>query len=412
MTDLKRNLFTFIVAFTFGLVSLSATNAFAIETQSEWDVFFTSRYGSQDPMLNITEANTSGLFSWQAHYWLRAYVTMAKTFKDTKYLDKAVTLIDFLLKNRDKVRDAGGEIDISSDPYYLAPLYFLGNPNVPAPGWRRWVFDDHWRIQTLDDGQITHAIMRFVDLVYNNPEYSSYQAKAEQYLANVEEIVLTHDDSFAYAIVSDIPGSYCYQDPNGTLKDAPVPFNHSATMGVALLLLDKIKGDVPEFRQKAEAILGYLKNHLKLQANDSYVWDYALQSSKGIVEDFNHAHIDLSFVVLAYKQGLDLTEQDMQRFANTLTKNLYLGDGELADTVDGVEPNTDKDYVPVAFDWIDLAEFDPSVLDIAKEVYNKYYSNPSWSRPYLGWAEILWWTKLLEKPSPPENLRVIDSSAD
>jgi hypothetical protein len=91
---------------------------------------------------------------------------------------------------------------------------------------------------------------------------------------------------------------------------------------------------------------------------------------------------------------------------------VYLGNGDVAYSVDGLEPNTGGKYYPVGYDWIDLAEFDPSILDIAKEVYNKYYSNPSWSRPFHGWAEILWWTKQLAKPSPPQNLKVIDSSAD
>jgi hypothetical protein len=412
MTDLKRNLFIFIAAFAVGLVSLSATDAFALETQSDWDTWFANYYSDQDPMLDITDANKTGILSWRAHYWVRAYVTMAKTFKDSKYLDKAVTLIDFLLDNRDKIRDTGGEIDIESEPYLSAPLYFLNNKDVAAPGWRIWV-STHWRIQTLDDGQITHAIMRFVDFVYNNPEFPSYQAKAAQYLAAVEEIVPTHDTVYVFDRFDGIPGSYYYPNPDGTgLFTGAVPYNHSATMGVTLLLLDKIKGGVPEYRQKAEALLGFLKNHLRLQANDSYVWDYNPQSSAGGAEDFNHGHIDLSFVVLAYKRGLDLTEQDMKRFANTITKNLYQGNGELAYTVDGVEPNTSKNYYPIAFDWIDLAEFDTSIVDIAKEVYNKNYPNPSWSRPFLGWAEILWWSKLLKKPEPPQNLQVIDASAE
>ena len=412
MTDLKRNLFTFIVAFTFGLVSLSATNAFAIETQSDWDTSFAKYFSDQDPILDITDANTGAVLSWQAHYWLRAYVTMARAFKDTKYLDKSVTLIDFLLDNRDKVRYAGGKIDVSTDPYYSAPLYFLNHRDAASPGWRLWVNNDHWRIQTLDDGHITHSIMRFVDLVYNNPDFSSYQTKAVQYLAAVEEIVLSHDEVFAYNLVQGIPGSYYYPNPDGTgLYTGTVPFNHNATMGVTLLLLDKAKGTTVH-RSKAQAILGHLKNSLRLQSNDSYVWDYHPQKPDKGIEDISHAHMDISFVLLAYKQGLDVTEQDMKRFANTLTKNMYLGNGDVAYSVDGLEPNSSGRYYPVGYDWIDLAEFDPSILDIAKEVYNKYYSNPSWSRPFQGWAEILWWTKQLAKPSPPQNLKVIDSSAD
>jgi hypothetical protein len=412
MVDLKRNLFIVSAAFIIGLVPFAAMNAYAaIESQSDWDYWFNKYYSDADPMLDSTTANTDGELSWLAHYWVRAYVVMAKTFKDTKYLDKAVTLIDYIFENRDSVRDTEGIIDVGSEPYNSAPLYFLLNSTIPAPGWRRMAGSE-WRIQTLDDGQITQAIMRFVDLVYNNPDFSAYQAKAEQYLAAVEEIVPLHDTLFVYDRFDGIPGSYYYPKPDGSrLWSGAVPYNHSATMGVTLLLLDKIKGGNTEYRNKAAAILGYLKHSLRLQPNDSYIWDYNPKDG-GSVEDFNHAHVDLSFIVLAYKQGLDLTEQDMKRFANTLTKNVYRGDGELYDSIDGLETSSYKNYFPVAFDWIDLAEFDPSILDIAKEVYTKHYSSPSWCRQFHGWADILWWTKQLEKPSPPQNVRVIESSAD
>ncbi len=369
--------------------------AHCIENKSQWDVAFQSQYGTSDPMLNITNANEKGMFSWRAHYWVRAYVSMAQTYGDTKYLDKAVTLIDFMLDNRDEIRYARGELDLRSEPYVSAPLYYLNHRNEAAPGWRILAFGNEWRIQTLDDGQITHAIMRFVDLVHNKEQFSKYQEKAQKYLGIVEKIVNTHNSLFAFNRFDDIPGSYYYPNVNGKgLYRGAVPFNHSATMGVTLLLLDRVKGGVPEYRQKAEAIVGYFKKHVRVTPNNAYDWDYNPQKQRGD-EDFNHAHIDLSLLILAHHQGLKLSTEDMHRFANTLTKNVYLGNGKLAWSVDGTQTKRKKNYWPVGFDWIDLAQFDPKVLDIAQEVYKKHYSSPTWSRPFLGWAEILRWTSIL-----------------
>jgi hypothetical protein len=388
-------------------ILICTANALAIENQAQWDAAFQQYFGSKDPILSITNANESFEFSWQAHYWLRAYVSMAQTYNASPYLDKAVKLIDFMMANRDAERYRQGTLNLSKQPYYSAPQYYLNHRTEAAPGWRGVISSTDRRIQTLDDGQITHAIMRFVDLVYTNQRFASYKPKAQEYLQRVEEIVKSHDSSFVLNRFSGLPGSYYYPDIDGSgLYSGAVPLNHNATMGVSLLLLDKVKGGVLEYRQKAQAILDYFKTHVRLTSKDAYDWDYHPQNpaSDGD-EDLNHAHLDLSFLILAYHRGLNLTAQDMLRLANTLTKTVYLGNGELTLTVDGTKPDANKNYSPVGFDWIDLAEFDPSILDIAKEVYTKHYANPTWSRPFLGWAEIQRWSAALVKPEPPSNLR-------
>ncbi|MFQ5629325.1 MAG: hypothetical protein ACE5I1_11240 [bacterium] len=134
-------------------------------------------------MLDITSANEEGRLAWEASYWLRAYISMAQTFSDVKYLDRAVRLIDFLLANRDDARHARGELDLQSEPYYTAPLSYLNNRDWAAPGWRHW--DSHfkgWRILLVDEAMITSAIMRFVDLIYASQDLANYRTKAEHFM--------------------------------------------------------------------------------------------------------------------------------------------------------------------------------------------------------------------------------------
>ena len=389
----------------------------SITNQNEWDMAFEELYGEKDPMLDIQNANEEGEFAWQAHYWIRAYVSMAQTFNDTKYLDKAVTLIDFLLYNRDDARYARGELDLQNNPYFSAPPYYLNHRNEAAPGWRIWSeVDQGWRILTVDSGQITQAIMRFVDLVYTNIRFFSYQSVAEKYIQRVEETIRAHNDEFVFNRFDGLPGSYYYPDPDGTgLYGGAIEFNQSATMGVTLLLLDKVKGGASQYRQKAEAILDYIQLYLRITSNNSYSWDYhpynpsVLSDANISNEDFNHAHLDLDFLYLAYHRNMDLDGEAMNRFANTLVKTIYKGNGELAWSVDGTATSSQKNYWPVGFGWIDLTEFNSQVLQIALEVYNKHYSDPTWARPFLGWAEILKWstfTKDLTPPQPPHNLKI------
>lgn len=397
-------------------------NSYSLDTKSQWDAAFQLSFGNSDPMLDRTDANEKGKFAWHGHYWVRAYVSMATTYGDAKYLDKAVKLIDHMFFYRDDARQARGEIDIQNDPYVTAPAYYINHRSEAAPAWRIWdTSKDGWRLLVNNQGMITHAIMRFVDLVYNDTRFTAYRQKATEYMAKVEQTVKAYDETFVFNRTNDVPGSYYYPGLTGGLFSGGVEYNMSAAMGATLLLLDKVKGGMPAYRQKAEAILDYFKMHVRTIQNNAYDWDYHLirpyiHSQAGVSdEDFVHGHMDVSFFILASHQGLNLSLADMQRLANTLTKNIYLGNGDLSWSLDGSVPISSYGGVgfEAAYDWIDLVEFDPTVLEIAREVYEKHYVRPTWARPFLGWAEILRWSALkldTQKPNPPQNLRIIGTS--
>lgn len=371
-----------------------------IKSKVDWETHFLSLNGQREPILNNNNANEAGDFAWNAHYWLRAYLSMAQTYGDTSYLAKASRLIDFMLEQRDDRRFARGELDLQKEPYYYAPLDYLRDRSAAAPGWRLFAFGSEWRVQTLDDGQITNAILRFVDLVKSDSLFSPYGARADRYLQEAEETVRAHHSLFKFNRSAAVPGSYYYPIPDGSgLYNGAVPFNHSATMGVSLLLLDKIYGGKTPYGEMARALVDYFKRHARITTKDGYDWNYLLHnpdvvSDAGISsEDFEHASIDVGFLFLAHLQGMGMDKNDMVRLANTLTRNIYLGYGQMAWTVSGQGMDSRKKYWSIAVNWIDLAEFHHVILDVANEIYSMYYSQPGWSQPFLGWAELLRWKK-------------------
>jgi hypothetical protein len=259
---------------------------------------------------------------------------------------------------------------------------------------------------------ITYAIMEFVDLAYTDARFSSYKSRAAAYVSKVRETVNMHNSSFVYDRFSGIPGSYYWPDSDGTgLYSTPLPVNQNGIMAATLLVLEHIEGAVPEYRRKAEAVLGYWKMHVWLTDNNAYAWEYRI--GKSGIEDFNHGHIDMIFLNTAYRFGL-LKDGDMRRLTNTFTQELYQGNGEIASKVDG-SGGLDNTPHEAGYDWIDLSEYDGQVLKIVTEVYNKYYARPTWERPLLGWAELLRWSKIVkdrEAPRPPENVHVVGPSKE
>jgi len=384
------------------LLTLAVAEVQSIENKDQWDDAFKDRYATQDPLLEDPGQYPGELFAWQGHYWLRAYLSIAKTYGDTKYMDKAVALIEHMFHYRDDARQACGELDMQNEPYDSAPIYYLIHRAEAAPGWRR-PFSGQSRIEVLTDGMITQAIMRFVDLVGNDPRFSGYQAKAEIFTKKVEETANIWNDNFVYNRFHDVPGSYYYPKPDGSgLSSGDVPYNHAAAMACTLLLLDNIKVGGTEYREKAEAILNYWKMHVRLVSNDAYDWNYHLRKPGD--EDFTHGHIDMTFFNLAHRIGL-LGTEDMPRLANTLTKNIYKGGGRVANDLNG--SGSGEPYV-IGLDWIDLTRFNPQILGMAKETYRIHYSHPTWSRLFLGWAEILRWSASLgDSLNPPLNLHIM-----
>ena len=410
---LKKKTWCLIGFFLFLTLTVVVPSS-GIENKQEWDAAFNAFYAQQDPLLDLKEANEKGLFAWQGYYWIRAYVSMAAAYGDTAYLDKAQKLIDFILANRDDQRAARGEIDLIAAPYFAAPLFYLRNRPQPAPGWRTW--DENykgWRVLLVDDAQVVHAIMRYVDLIATDERFAAYWPGAMDYMAKVEETVKAHDGSFLFDAFPDIPGSYYYENPDGSgLYSGAVEFNMSASMGCALLLLDKVKGGVPEYRQKAAAILAWWKAHLRELSDGTLDWDYDLQDGRARTtatgsQDVNHAHLDLSFLILSHHAGLDVSNEVLRKCAETFMNIVYLGDGKIAWSIDGKD-RSEEHYYPAGYDWIDLAELEPQVLDIAQEVYQKHYPTPTWARPFLGWAEILRWKQYFKEqpPLPPEAIRL------
>lgn len=335
----------------------------AIATQAAWDTRFNAQYSSSTlPSLN-GDANN---YAWHGHYWLRSYVSMAKTYGDTKYLDYALSTIDFWFAHSDTAQGWGGTLD-------------------PAN-------------RMLATGMIAQAISIFSYAVWDDPRFVAYRAKADSYIALLEPMLHTYD--YQWVDNAPLPGSpsfYRYATCNGLCGTGSlVMYNQGATMAKALLMIDRVKrlkGQTPDagYLHKADAAAAYFKTFVRLNGT-AYDWDYGGARTNSGMEDTNHAHVDLSLVVWARKFGIGgLNDTDMQRLAGTMQKILSgAGSNNVSLLVDGTGlPTSNWDRVSVGYDWIELADYDPTLFDKTVRVFNTYMSVPEGSRFFLGWAEIM-----------------------
>jgi hypothetical protein len=250
---------------------------------------------------------------------------------------------------------------------------------------------------------IAHAMMYFVYEVWSVPGFSAYRRIADTYLSRLEPVVQFYD----YAWIDNpplcgAPGFYRYATcgPDGTdlcSAESLVTYNQGAAMAKALLLMDlvgRLKGQRPDpgYRYKADAAAAYFLRFAALN-NGAYTWQYdGCQTSMSILEDVSHGHIDLSLLIWAYRFGLGgLSYTDMSRLSSTLATvlNGAAGPGDASLHVDGSGlPATSWDRAPVGYDWIDLSEYDPALLDQVIGVYNTHLVDEPGARFFLGWAEL------------------------
>ncbi len=404
--------------FVFSLIALPQALQAAVASQADWDSHLAAKCA--DPhdvecLLGFSAGydDSQTRLAWHGHYWLRAFTAMAAAYQDSKYLDYAATMIDYMLAQRDDNRAQRGELDVVQEPYTKAPPFYLNNRNLAAPCWRdaqrsNSAFD-RADCKTVTDGQITSGIMRFVALVNSDPAFSGYQARAEGYLAEVVTTLDIWTETYSFDLNADIPGSYYWprEDGSGLYTTGSVPYNQSATLLTSALLVDAVQGG-SGYSAMVQGLIDFWKLNLYPQANGSCLWDYSLQKPElQGVEDVNHGHLDVGFLQAAFDQGFALDTADLDCIAAAFTQNVYIGSGNLHDQIDGTTEGTSSDPHPVAaIDWIGYQAYDPAILDIALEVYETNFPVPTWSKPFQGWAEILLLTGAPSNPpadsTPPQ----------
>lgn len=339
----------------------------AVATQADWDARFAARYGPAIPDLD----GDPQTFAWHGHYWVRAYVSMARVHGDPKYLDRAVATIDHWFAHSDPQTGWGASLDNAQ--------------------------------QFLDTAMISQAIMNFVYEVWSVPAFSAYRGVADGYVSRLEPMVHSYDPQWVDdPPLCGAPGFYRYATcgPDGTdlcSATALVTYNQGAAMAKTLLLMDlveRLQGRRPDpgGRDKADAAAAYFLRFAAV-VDGAYTWQYdGCQTGLDVLEDVSHGHIDLSLLVWAYRFGLGgLSHTDMSRLASTLTTVLdgAAGPGDVSRHVDGSGlPASNWDRVPVGYDWIDLCEYDPALLDQVIDLYNTHLVDEAGARFFLGWAEL------------------------
>ncbi|MHA2936792.1 hypothetical protein ACXJY6_00695 [Vibrio sp. RC27] len=346
---------------------------------------------SQYPNLPMVteDGHDSEDFAWTGHYWIRTYINLYKATKDTKYIDWAVELAEFMFYNTDDKRAQRN--GTSRNSYVTAPKYYLVNRDKFAPGWMRSSLK---RVLLLDDGMILSPIMRLVDVIKTD-NLSAFDSQANEFMRRSTIIAESHNTSWSETKQSAIAGSWYYVSTNQRYGDAglysnPLSYNHSLAMSTALLYIDKWSGGNDDFKNKLNKIESFFESFMTNQADGSCEWSYTWQSNGNEVsEDINHGHIDVGYFTVAAEEGYLNNTDIVECMAKTVVNNIAIGPGVTPNRVNGDSVAIENEQFVVSYDYRKLASYEPSITARANNLVRQFTSLNGWSRHYLAITEAI-----------------------
>jgi hypothetical protein len=252
--------------------------------------------------------NDSGSLAWNTSYLLESYVDMYEVTRDRTYVEKFVDLADTLAAGTD------GQREIFD--YQGRARVGWGSTSYSRDG-RRVVFLVH-------SAMITYPLTRFAYLVRESNPLKDLANRAQKYQALAEAALHEFDSDWRYDPAKQ-EGNYVFIKGHplarADLDETPVPFNMQSAVGDAFIMLSKLTGN-PSYKRKAVALSRNLKEHLKIDSSDAYVWNYSVVSySTAKVspppapEDVSHGAEDVKFAVLAAQNSMVFTRDDIGRFS-------------------------------------------------------------------------------------------------
>lgn len=393
------------------------SRAAAITTAAQWDSTVLGYFGAgYVPIKSTNSLPDDDWFAWTGYMWVEAYVALAQSTGDVKYMATAKELIDYEISKRDDIRFASTPL---TPAYWCAPTYYMYHTGVPAKGWRR-ILSGKPEVSPLIDGRICESIVLWCEMARRG--FPQYETTITSYLAKVKETLDMHLISPAgmntIPTTQAIPSGHIYahtltakalkywKDGSATFTNdtaqtwsAYMAMNHNCTVARAMMGYDNLKGTTG-YRDRVQGVVNFYLNALNPATPTKAIWQYSpLDAALHNIEDVNHATVTLSLIEEAYRIGgygvttahVSRLVQTFHTFYNTTTKGVsYFIDG--SGTQEGRTAQTGSIAMK---SWLWLSQFDPTIATKVRDTYNLHFTTTNGTQALTGWANLVYWDSLL-----------------
>lgn len=246
----------------------------------------------------------------------------------------------------------------------------------------------------VHDGMVTYPVAQFIEHVRMRDDLDPrYRAKADEYLDVLHRhFVLRWEKTWRE--VPPEAGVYVFSDnPTQRFPGYSLPHNQYLAPARTCLVLSGLGGyeGAALCAERARKMAAYFKRNLELTDTGAYVWNYwdplPGEEVKRHVEDCGHGTIDIGFALEAVHRGVVFTHDDLKCFASTYVDVMWDGNAESPSF--GSRVDTNKGGKSAWWEWIQLAEGDVRVWDLAMSVLESK-RRPADMGPPMAWL----WARL------------------
>jgi hypothetical protein len=306
-----------------------------------------------------------GDIAWGLAYRMISLNDMFRLTHDPKYLQANLRCINAVMAVRD---------DRTGTKNFRGQI---------VPAWTSGHYTSHGRtVFLVHTGMIVYPMLDAIHLAATSPEVpADTKAELAKLLPSVLESLHYHDRQWHDGPGSD-EGYYVGLDEEPAIEAKPQPANRLSAMGRCLWTAWLITNE-PQYRTKARALGWYIKRRLTIGEDGAYYWAYSLPEApvtKPVPinhaafpgEDTSHATLTVSFPMMLAENHEVFTDDDMRRFAKTVTNGWgRLGKGVLFGNISG-SPKSRPDLVIHPACWLPLAAYDPDVKNRIVPFYLNY----------------------------------------
>ena len=311
------------------------------------------------------KSNNAGGYAWGESYIMDGCITMYHATGDIKYLKTLIAHADHVLSKRD---DRVGLVD------YLGQT----RPTWSDAHYTKRVNKDQLQSYPAHTGMITFPMIAFAELVSKNKSLHSefsdsgenFTQVASRYIKDTTECMDCHDGEW-----DDEVGAYRMPYTHATYyPGAILPHNMNAAMGRSLITLYNLTGK-KVYLEKVISLADHFKSYLIYKpTNNSYIWDYWDGSDTIFLEeDVSHGAIEVRFAQMCYDNNIIFSKEDIIRFGNTITKEVYVSPSKFNDRVyynpkTGRKPVINR-YAEQLPRWLSLSKYNREVYKVIAEYY-------------------------------------------
>jgi hypothetical protein len=242
-------------------------------------------------------------------------------------------------------------------------------------------------------GVIYHPLLRFAEILHGEPRGGTLRPVADRFVQAAVESYADASQRLWRAGPNTGEGYYlcCERGESFPYDNVGEPFNYLGRHVAAQLSLYRLTGKA-EYRERAEAMARLFQRRLRFDLSRGlYTWNYWYEpvtttgwtpenspsvnmprlAATVIVEDVSHGVLDVALVVNAHRSGVVFDDQDLQRFATTLLRNVLsperMGVNLRVDGTGGLQPS----YFHAVSGWLELSAANAEVYqEIRRTVEN------------------------------------------